>query len=70
MTTTEELRAAVQSLFDSHQQEIDELAASNVEDFFYEKHAKQWRLIFKKGEDQYFDSKQEMLDWIRSDGND
>lgn len=60
--------------FDSHRQELNELqeihGAKNVTDFFYSEHRGSWILKFKEGEDQEFDTKQEMIQWIITEGDD
>lgn len=55
----------------SYEQENAEVAeyAPNVEDFYYSDHIGVWYLVFKDGEDMEFDTKQEMMDWIKADSS-
>lgn len=61
-----------QSCVDSYEQENAEVVErfSNIEDFYYSPHLGVWILKFKIGEDQEFETKQEMMDWLESEGQD
>lgn len=53
----------------SYEQENAEIVehAPNVEDFYYTEHLGVWILTFKKGDDMEFDTKAEMMEWIKSE---
>jgi hypothetical protein len=50
-------------------QENAELAElyPNVEDFYYTDHLGVWILTFKVGDDMEFDTKDEMIEWLKSE---
>lgn len=53
----------------SYEEELREIQdyAPNVGGFYYSDHQGSWTLQFIKGEDQEFDSKDEMIQWIKDE---
>lgn len=60
-------------LQEAHEAELQELKEEygipNVMDFYYSSHRGTWILKFHVGEDDEFDTKQEMIEWIKYDAN-
>jgi hypothetical protein len=70
-TNREERRVYRDSCIASYEKELQELQdmAPNVGGFFYSDHLGVWILQFKDGEDQEFDTKDEMIQFIKDDVN-
>ena len=60
-----------QACIDSYEEELRELkdvyGLGNVKGFYYSPHRGTWILQFNIGEDQEFDTKKEMMDWIANE---
>lgn len=49
--------------------EINEWAP-NVDDIYYSDHLGRWIVTFKYGDDQEFDTKEDVIEFLKSDAND
>ena len=71
MNNKKKQRELIQALLDGYEAELDELSevygCTNVRHFYYSAHRGTWILQFNIGEDQEFDTKKEMMDWIANE---
>lgn len=69
----EELKVLMNTLIDSHEQELleikEDMGNNNVDDFYYSDHRGTWILTFIVGDDEEFSSKEEMMEWLRTEGD-